>query len=442
MTEEPMNNRVKTKRIAIIGSGISGQTCGYLLSQKHHVTLFEANDYLGGHTATIDTTIDGKQLAVDTGFIVFNDRTYPNFIKIMKQIGVQYKPTEMSFSVRNDINGLEYNGHSLATLFSQRRNILNIKFYRFIAEILRFNKLAKQFDISSVNTGQRTLGSFLDEHGFSDYFSNNYILPMVAAIWSSSIESGRDCPLLFFIQFFNNHGLLDIAKRPQWYVIEGGSRSYIPGLTRDIQQIKINTPVQAVKRNRDHVEVITEHEREVFDEVIFACHSDQALALLKDPSEAEANVLGGIQYRNNDVVLHTDTSLLPKRKKSYASWNYRIDSSLKGLSSVTYNMNILQGLPVDTTLCVTLNQTDKIDPGKILRRFSYAHPVFSLESIMAQQKRADICGHDHTHFCGAYWYNGFHEDGVRSALDVCERFGMNLDSARLNQINADSNMRD
>lgn len=440
MTDAEMGKRRKKKRIAIIGSGISGQTCGYLLSQKHHVTLFEANDYLGGHTATVDIDLDGEQLSIDTGFIVFNDRTYPNFIQMMKQIGIRAKATEMSFSVRNDINGLEYNGHNLNTLFAQRRNVLNLKFYRFVGEILRFNKLAKQFDTSVDTTGQRTLGCFLDEYGFGDYFSTNYILPMVAAIWSSSIESSRDFPLRFFLRFFNNHGLLDITQRPQWYVIEGGSRSYIPGLTGNIQKIRVNTPVQTVKRHKDYVEVVSQHQSEIFDEVIFACHSDQVLALLTDANAAETSVLGDIKYRDNDVVLHTDAQLLPKRKKAYASWNYRLNSSSNQLSSVTYNMNILQGLRTNTTLCVTLNQTNKIDPKKILRRFTYAHPVFSLESLSAQQKRKDICGHNHTHFCGAYWYNGFHEDGVRSALDVCQRFGITLDSEGLNSIDSNSHM--
>ena len=424
------------KRIAIIGSGISGQTCGYLLSRQHHVTLFEANDNLGGHTATVDIDIDGKRLAVDTGFIVFNDRTYPNFIKMMQQIGIKAKATEMSFSVRNDTNGLEYNGHNIDTLFAQRRNLINPKFYRFIGEILRFNKLAKAFNSQASSNALNTLGNFLDEHKFTPYFSNNYILPMIAAIWSSSIQDCRDFPLPFFLQFFNNHGLLDISQRPQWYVIEGGSRSYIPGLTANIQDIRINTAVHQVKRHTEHVEIFSQHQSEVFDEVIFACHSDQALSLLADVSSEEQDILSHIKYRDNDVVLHTDTALLPTRKKAYASWNYRIDASATNPASVTYNMNILQGLNTDTTLCVSLNQTENIDPRKILRRFTYAHPVFSMESLAAQQKRASICGLNHTHFCGAYWYNGFHEDGVRSALDVCQRFGLDLDSTNLkNAIN-------
>ena len=420
----------KKKRIAIIGSGISGQTCGYLLSQQHQVTLFEANDYLGGHTATIDLDIDNKTVAVDTGFIVFNDRTYPNFIKLMKQVGIASKPTEMSFSVHNKASGLEYNGHNLDTLFAQRRNLLNPRFYYFIVEILRFNRLAKKANtvIQDEQVTQGTLGEFLDQHGFSDYFSTHYVLAMTAAIWSASINSCRDFPLQFFLRFLSNHGLLDIANRPQWYVIKGGSRSYIPKLTQSIQDIRLNSAVASVTRHDGHVDITSNNKIESFDEVIFACHSNQVLALLTDASTSESQVLGAMKYRNNDVVLHTDKSLLPTHKKAYASWNYCIDPQVDELPTLTYNMNILQGLKTEQDLCVTLNQTKRIDPQHILRRFTYAHPVFSVESIAAQSQRNTICGNNLTHFCGAYWYNGFHEDGVSSALDVCLRFGFTLDA--------------
>jgi len=423
----------KQKRIAIIGSGISGQTCGYLLCKQHQITLFEANDYLGGHTATVDLDIDNKTLAVDTGFIVFNDRTYPNFIKMMKQIGIDSTPTEMSFSVRNKASGMEYNGHNLDTLFAQRRNLLSPRFYYFIIEILRFNRLSKKENsLVQSNTNHQdtlgTLGEFLDHHGFSDYFATHYVLAMTAAIWSASINSCRDFPLQFFLRFLSNHGLLDIANRPQWYVIKGGSRSYIPKLTQSIQDIRLNSAVSSVTRHSGHVDITSDNKTESFDEVIFACHSNQALALLKDPSTAESQVLGAMKYRNNDVVLHTDKSLLPKHKKTYASWNYCIDPQVDELPTLTYNMNILQDLKTEQDLCVTLNQTKRIDPIHILRRFTYSHPVFSLESIAAQSQRHTICGNNSTHFCGAYWYNGFHEDGVRSALDVCQRFGITLDT--------------
>ncbi|MDC1509403.1 FAD-dependent oxidoreductase [Oceanospirillaceae bacterium] len=425
----------KKKRIAIIGSGISGQTCGYFLSKQNEVTLFEANNHLGGHTATIDLDIEGKTLPVDTGFIVFNDRTYPNFIKMMDQIGITSKPTEMSFSVHNKATGFEYNGHSLNTLFAQRRNLLSPRFYSFIFEILRFNKMAKKANASG-ETDLGTLGEFLDKHSFSDYFATHYVLAMTAAIWSASINSCRDFPLQFFLSFLTNHGLLDIANRPQWYVIEGGSRSYIKGLTQSIQDIRLGTPVQWVTRHCEHVEITSDKGTEVFDEVIFACHSDQALHLLNDPSQQESKVLGAMKYRSNDVVLHTDKTLLPKRKNAYASWNYCIDPQVDELPTLTYNMNILQGLKTKQDLCVTLNQTQNIDPAHILRQFTYSHPVFSLESIAAQKQRHTICGDNLTHFCGAYWYNGFHEDGVKSALDVCQRFGVTLDTMETNPLTA------
>lgn len=421
-------NNSKEKRIAIVGSGISGQTCGYILSKNHHVTLFEANHSLGGHTATIDIEMDGKQLAVDTGFIVFNDRTYPNFIKMMKQVGIHAKPTEMSFSVHNENSGLEYNGHSLNTLFAQRRNLLNPKFYHFIAEILRFNKLAKQINNNNIASNYDTLGDFLDRNQFGIYFADNYLYPMVAAIWSSSMNSCRDFPLRFFLQFFNNHGLLDITRRPQWYVIDGGSRSYIHKLTNEIRDIRLNSPVQSIRRHANNVEIVSRGNAEIFDEVIIACHSDQALSMLSDASFNETTLLNAIKYRNNEVILHTDRSILPRRKTAYASWNYRVDTNTKEPAKVTYNMNILQGLISSKPLCVTLNQTQKINPKEILREFNYSHPVFSVDTLDAQKKRSLICGKNRTHFCGAYWYNGFHEDGVKSALDVCQRFGANLEN--------------
>ncbi|MBY7972581.1 NAD(P)/FAD-dependent oxidoreductase [Vibrio fluvialis] len=408
-------------KIAIIGTGISGLTCGYYLHQQHDITLFEANDYIGGHTATVDVDVKGQRYSVDTGFIVYNDRTYPNFIRMMNEIGVKGLPTQMSFSVRNDSTGLEYNGHTLATLFAQKRNLLKPSFYRFIGEILRFNKLAKA-EADNAQQSLQTLGQFLAHHRFTDYFCHNYILPMGAAIWSSSLADMRAFPLMFFLRFFVNHGLLEVTDRPQWYVIEGGSRAYIEPLTKGfVERIRLNTPVKRVKRSLFGVDVETSHGIETFDEVIFACHSDQALAMLDDPSQSETAVLSSMAYQANEVVLHTDSRLLPKRKAAWASWNYWL-SGQSGeeikLPSLTYNMNILQHIESEETFCVTLNSSESIDPDKILRRFIYHHPVFTEQSIRAQQRKAEVSGVNHTWFCGAYWYNGFHEDGVKSALDV------------------------
>ncbi|QSX34571.1 NAD(P)-binding protein [Shewanella avicenniae] len=415
------------KRIAIVGSGISSLTCGYLLSKKHEVTLFEANPTLGGHTATVDVELAGKQYAIDTGFIVFNDRTYPNFQKLMAKIGIEALPTEMSFSVQHQQTGLEYNGHSLATLFAQKKNLFSLQFWRFLLEITRFNKRCKQLFVSGAYP-EDTLGEFLKQERFSAFFCEHYILPMGAAIWSASLHAIEAFPLRFFIEFFQNHGLLDVTNRPQWYVIKGGSRSYIPHLIKPFaERVHLNAPVQAVTRNDLWVELKVADQWHTFDEVILGCHSDQALALLTDADLHEQQVLGALPYQNNDVLLHQDTRLLPKHQAAWASWNYRLDGDRETPSTVTYNMNILQRLPADAPhFFVTLNQSDAVAEDKILQRFNYSHPQFSMAGLRARQQRTQICGKRHTHFVGAYWYNGFHEDGVRSALDVCNRFGVSL----------------
>ncbi|MCL1067204.1 FAD-dependent oxidoreductase [Shewanella olleyana] len=421
------------KKIAVVGSGISGLTCAHLLSELHQVTVFEANDYIGGHTATIDVEVEGKPYAIDSGFIVFNDRTYPRFQKLMSRLNVKSLPTEMSFSVQNTRTGLEYNGHTLWSMFAQRRNLLKPDFYRFLAEIVKFNNQCKAI-YESEDYQINSLGEFLDSQGFSDFFSEHYILPMGAAIWSASINDMRAFSLRFFIRFFHHHGLLNISDRPQWYVLQGGSRSYIPALIAPFKErLFLNSGVTSIERKEDGVNIrVNNGEVQYFDEVILACHSDQALAMLEDASEDEQEVLGAMAYQNNEVVLHTDVNLLPKRRAAWASWNYRLDGKdaediASKPASVTYNMNILQQLPKDApTFCVTLNQTESIDSSKILRKFNYAHPVFNDASMNAQKERSRICGVRHTHFAGAYWYNGFHEDGVRSGLDVCNNFGISL----------------
>lgn len=416
------------KKVAVIGSGISGLVSAYLISKQHQVTLFEKDSRLGGHTATVDVNVEGQDYAIDTGFIVFNDRTYPNFLKLLDQIGIDKQPTEMSFSVQNTLTGLEYNGHNLNTLFSQRRNILNPKFWRLISEIVRFNKLSKAFYQKQDFLQDLTLGDFLDEHGFSDYFSQHYILPMTAAIWSTSLNKARAFPLSFFIQFFYHHGLLNIADRPQWYVIPGGSRNYIEKLTpRFEENIQLNASITKVARSNGQVVIhFADKPPEVFDDVVLACHSDQALALLEDPTDSEKSILEQMPYCDNEVVLHLDEKMLPRKRLSWASWNYQLTGDSEKPAAVTYDMNILMGLDVPHTFCVTLNQTEQIDQSKILAKFNYHHPVISPESFKAQQRRDEICGRNGIHFAGAYWYQGFHEDGVKSALDVASRFGVHL----------------
>lgn len=415
------------KNIAIVGTGISGLTCGHLLSESHKVTVFEANDYIGGHTATVDVEHQGQTYAIDTGFIVFNDRTYPRFERLLARLNVNILPTEMSFSVHNALTGLEYNGHNLGSLFAQKRNLLNPRFWAFLKEILRFNKGCKALYQQDIYP-EGNLGDYLDSENFSRFFAEHYILPMGAAIWSSSIEDMRAFSLKFFIRFFQHHGLLNVSDRPQWYVLKGGSRSYIPDLIAPFKDnIRLNSPVTGIERHGNGVKLQVHGEWLEFDEVILACHSDQALRMLNDPTPTELDILGDLSYQNNDVVLHMDTRILPKRKAAWASWNYRLDGNLKRPASVTYNMNILQQLPANApTFCVTLNQSELIDEAKVIRRFNYAHPVFNEASLKAQGRREEISGQNHTHFAGAYWHNGFHEDGVRSALDVCAHFGVSL----------------
>ncbi len=419
------------KNIAIIGTGISGLTSAYLLSKKHNIKVFEANNYIGGHTNTVSVTLDNKDYRIDTGFIVYNDWTYPNFIKLMNSINVIGQNTEMSFSVKHQKTGLEYNGNTLNSLFAQRRNLIKPSFYSMLSDIVRFNTLCKKMHAEGTIDPNISLQQLIQKNGFGKAFADNYLLPMCAAIWSSSLSQVTQFSAKFFINFFVNHGLLNITERPQWQTIIGGSSEYIAPLTESFaDKIMLGNPVVKVTaENGKHRVHLADGTDWLADEVIFACHSDQALALLSAPSNAQHDILSALKYSENDVVLHTDTSILPKRRLAWASWNYLLSGDTgenARPACVTYNMNILQRLEVDPTFCVTLNKTENIDPDKILRRFNYSHPQFSSSSIAAQQARADICGTDGIHFCGAYWYNGFHEDGVNSALDVCQRFGVGL----------------
>ena len=411
-------------KIAIIGSGIAGLTCAYLLNRKHDITVFESSDWIGGHTHTVDVEVGGRPYAIDTGFIVFNDWTYPNFIRLLDQLGVASQPTEMSFSVHDPVSGCEYNGHNLNSLFAQRRNLLSPAFYGMLRDILRFNREAL-FDLEQQHIGADvTLGDYLHQRRYGQRFIDHYIVPMGAAIWSMSLADMLTFPLQFFVRFFRNHGLLAVNDRPQWRVIAGGSRSYIAPLTAGFaERIRLNCPVQRVERDTTGVTLHSPAGAERFDKVVFACHSDQALALLADPSPAEWKILGALRYADNDVVLHTDTRLLPQRKLAWASWNYRLGGPSEQPAAVTYNMNILQGIRSETTFCVSLNQSAAIDPAKILGRYRYAHPQFSLAGVAAQARWQEVYGLRHSYYCGAYWANGFHEDGVVSALRVAQDFG-------------------
>jgi predicted NAD/FAD-binding protein len=395
--------------------------CAHYLSTEHTVTLFEANRRLGGHTATMDVQLGTRRFAIDTGFIVFNDWTYPNFIALMDELGISSKPTTMGFSVRDEHSGLEYAGGNLDTLFAQRRNLLSPRFLRMVRDILRFNRES----VADLEAGRlsddMTLGEYLDAGRYSEGFRRDYLIAMGSAIWSSDCTSMLDFPLQFFVRFFKNHGLLSVRNRPQWRVIEGGSREYIAPLCRRFdKRIHTSTPVRALRRDAQGATIVlSDGSEQRFDQVVLATHSDQALALLEDPTPEERSVLGALRYQDNEVVLHTDERLLPRNRKTWSSWNYRlgVDDSRAVL---TYNMNILQGINAPETFCVTLNDSDAINPHRILGRFSYAHPVFSLEAMAAQQRWSEINGRCATWYCGAYWHNGFHEDGVVSARRVAQ----------------------
>jgi len=408
--------------IAIIGAGISGLTSAYYLHKTHNVTLYEAGSGIGGHTATVDVNHQGRDYAIDTGFIVYNDWTYPNFIALMEELGVETQPTEMGFSVRSDSTGLEYSGNSLNTLFAQRRNLLRPGFYKMLRDIVRFNREAVRDLDNGKCSPEATLGDYLAANGYCDAFIYQYLLPMGCAIWSASTQRMVDFPLLFFTRFFKNHGLLSVNDRPQWHVVKGGSRSYLEPMTRGFESsIRLNADIKSVQRNADSVLIVmADGSSAVYDQVVFACHSDQALALLADPSSAESSALLAIPYQSNEVVLHWDESILPQRRRAWSSWNYWQRERYQERAVLTYNMNILQGIESPTTFCVTLNATESIAADKIIRTFNYSHPVFSLESVVGAAKIIAANGDNRSWFAGAYLGNGFHEDGVASGKAVAE----------------------
>ena len=410
-------------KIAIIGGGIAGLACAYHLQAAHDITLFEANDYPGGHTHTHDIECAGKTWAIDTGFIVFNDWTYPNFIKLMDELKVPSQPSDMSFSVKCERTGVEYNGTTLNRLFAQRRNLFRPSFLRMIKDILRFNQEAPLW--LEQGGDDTTLGEYLQTRGYSQVFQDHYIIPMGAAIWSSGRAGMLAFPARYFMRFFHNHGMLSVDKRPLWRVIQGGSRSYVEPLTRGFRErIRLSTPVDSVSRDGRAATVKPRGgEAERFDAVVFACHSDQALRLLADPSAAERDILGAIPYQENEAILHTDASVLPKTRLAWAAWNYHIPGQERERVALTYDMNILQGLDAPETFCVTLNYAEAIDPARIIKRLTYHHPVYTRAGIAAQRRHAEISGVNGSYYCGAYWGFGFHEDGLQSALRVVEQIG-------------------
>lgn len=410
------------KKIAIIGSGVSGLTCAYLLHKHHDITVFEKADRLGGHTATKKINVEDKTYAIDTGFIVYNDWTYPNFIRLLERLGVETQATAMGFSVSHAASNYEYAGENINTLFCQRRNFFSLKHWLMIKDILRFNKEAvADFKADKIDPAE-TLGQYLVRNKYSKPFRDFYLLPMGAAIWSSSLGEMLDFQLLFFVRFCHNHGLLSVNERPTWRVIKGGSHAYIPKITQGFEDaIRLKSNIQQVVRTPKGVEITLNGVVELYDEVVFACHSDEALALLADHATTqERAVLGAIGYRANSVILHTDQTLLPRKKLAWSSWNYLLDDDTRKPPVLTYSMNILQNIEAPVEFCVTLNAKNKIDKSKVLGEYEYAHPVFTQKAIEAQANWGVVNGVNKTWFCGAYWFNGFHEDGVKSAARVAQ----------------------
>ena len=413
-------------RVAIVGSGIAGNTLAHHLHKQHDITVFEASSHIGGHTHTHDIEIDHKKYSVDTGFIVFNDRTYPEFMQLLEAHQVAWQPSNMSFSVRCEATGLEYNGTTLNSLFAQRSNLFKPSFYHMIRDILRFNKQSLALLASG---SEISMGDYLKQNNYGQRFINQYIIPMGAAIWSTDAAQMLQFPARFFVRFFHHHGMLSVNNRPQWRTITGGSARYVEAITEPFKQsIKLNTSVKSVKRNVNDVEITLQNgEMAQFDYVFFACHSDEALNMLADATPAETEILGAIPYQQNVVYLHTDINLMPRRKLAWAAWNYHLPkTTINKLSgnkvSVTYNMNILQNIDCPKPILVTLNHTDKIDPSKVIKRLQYTHPVYTLAGAAAQARHAEISGVNRTGYAGAYWLNGFHEDGVKSALAALEHF--------------------
>ena len=410
----------------MVGAGVSGLVCAHLLNEEHEVTVFEANGYAGGHTHTVRVDTADETHHVDTGFIVHNDRNYPHFIRLLESVGVATQPAPMSFSVSDGRGRLEYNGSSANGLFANRSNLVRPSFHRMILDLLKFNREAPA--LIGLNGSGPSLGRFLDEGGYSRAFVERLIVPQASAVWSADPAAMWEFPASLLAEFFANHGMFGFSGRPQWRAVAGGSARYVERLTAGFEEsLLLSAAVRRVERFDDFVEVTPDGAEPLrFDEVVLATHSDQALAMLADPSDAEREVLGAIGYQPNDVVLHTDRSLLPRRPRAWASWNFHLQDEPVGRTTVTYHMNRLQTLDADREFCVTLNRSADVDPATVIRSLRYDHPVYTPAALAAQGRWDDVSGRRRTHFCGAYWGYGFHEDGVVSALRVCERFGAAL----------------
>lgn len=412
-------------KIAIVGAGVSGLVCAYLLAGAHEVVLYEKEPRLGGHTNTVVVEHEGRSIPVDTGFIVFNERNYPGFCALLGRLGVASRTTTMSFSVRDDSTGFEFGGSSLAGVVGPWSNLCRPRWWRVVRGVATLGSRGKRI-LREIGE-EATLEDLYRSGRFSRGFLDDYLIPMAAAIWSAPREAMLAFPARFFLRFFDNHGMLDLRERPQWRTIAGGSQRYIDAMMEVIHDsVRTGHHVIAVERSPESVIVRTQDSQERFDQVILASHADQSLALVNEAGEAERDILGAMPYQANQAILHTDERLLPRRHRCWAAWNSRLHPDPSRPAVVTYNMTILQGLRTRTPLCVTLNDTDAIDSSRILARFEYHHPLYTIAGERARARWNEVSGVRRTHYCGAYWGNGFHEDGVASALRVCESLGARL----------------
>jgi len=414
-------------KLAIIGTGISGLTSAHLLQRDHEVHMFEANDYIGGHTNTITVSDNNRLVNVDTGFIVYNEQNYPNLCRLFDQLGVSGRNSDMSFSVHSEKTGLEYNGTGLNGLFCQRSNLFNPGHWLMLKDILRFHQHAPKLLANGLDD-TTTVTQFAQQHAYSRQFIEDYLVPLGASLWSAPAQTFREFPIRFVLEFLDNHCMLQVKNRPQWKTVTGGSRQYIKPLTAGFSdRIRLKQAVRSIHRLKHGIELnFWQGPSETFDEVIIATHADQAIRLLGSPEADELALLQQFPYQDNETVLHTDTAVLPDLRQAWASWNYRIPAKDQGHVAVTYNMNMLQGLETTQTYCVSLNQTAGIDPARIIRKINYHHPVFQPGRQAAQARHAELIRRRGLSYCGAYWGYGFHEDGVRSALAVCSAFGREL----------------
>ena len=410
-------------KIAVVGSGIAGLGAAWLLSRKHEVVLFEKQSRLGGHTHTHDISQGGRVYRVDTGFIVHNRPNYPLLTRMFEELAVASQQTTMGFSVHDARSGLEYSATSLNAMFCQRRNLLSPKFLRMVGEILRFYRQAGQL-LQQPGAGP-TLGEYLADKRYSSMFIEDHMVPMASALWSSPSAAIMDFPAKSLVRFMDNHHMLQVDGRPPWRVVQGGSSSYIAALQSDWQvQVRLATPVRSLRRDADGVTIASKDGEERFDQVLLACHSDQSLALLDDASAAERSILGAIRFQDNETILHTDARVLPRRRAAWAAWNAHIPAQAGAECTVSYCMNLLQSLQSPEPFIVSLNRSADIAESKILARMCYQHPVFNHQSLAAQARRQEINGINRTWYAGAYWGFGFHEDGLRSGVDVARALGV------------------